>query len=314
MAVKIEMDFYKDFVQIATDELSSNGYVLHPNDNADEILAKYFNILGRAIEPKPRKVLQAKTLSVPSDLQAGFNLLCTKLQNGDDVYSHLSLEIENAEYNDMLLNDWGIYHLHLGTKPHPKNPKFIERTGPVLFAKITDRAAYLIAVLQHGKGFETVWAEKNLLKILKGNWPTLLEPYRIPDIRNLSPQISEEDRIKYRNEGITTFIELDEGFILRPPGGGYMSLGLTKPDGTRSKGAISLKARRSVNHYFYKMHSLEEWLRGQLLNIEAYLKFHNIQVSDTLTFRLAVDGERFWAVADDIGLNIAMEYIKAPIK
>jgi hypothetical protein len=47
-----------------------------------------------------------------------------------------------------MLNDWGIHHLHLGTKIS-KNTGFVERTGPLLFVKFEKNVAYFIGVKRY---------------------------------------------------------------------------------------------------------------------------------------------------------------------
>ena len=51
---------------------------------------------------------------------------------------------------DGLLNEWGVHHLHLGTKSYSKNHAFIARTGPLLLALIAEDDFYAINVYLHG--------------------------------------------------------------------------------------------------------------------------------------------------------------------
>lgn len=64
-----------------------------------------------------------------------------------------------------MLNDWGIYHLHLGTTI--QSDGFVEQDNDeLLFARITPTKFYLINVMKHGD-----WERKLIVEILHSNWP-----------------------------------------------------------------------------------------------------------------------------------------------
>lgn len=52
----------------------------------------------------------------PSELQFGLDLVMTNIEQGVDLGPYLSKKIADLDYDDDLLNDWGVHHLHLGTK------------------------------------------------------------------------------------------------------------------------------------------------------------------------------------------------------
>lgn len=56
---------------------------------------------------------------------------------------YLSTRINDPDYADLMFYDWGVFHFHLGTKPHPKHNGFIKRTGELLFA-ITEQSTATI--------------------------------------------------------------------------------------------------------------------------------------------------------------------------
>ena len=64
------------------------------------------------------------------------------------MYAHLSRKIVDLDYDDDLLNDWDIYHLHLGTNLHIDG--FVKRTGPMLFVRFNEQNAYFKNVMGHG--------------------------------------------------------------------------------------------------------------------------------------------------------------------
>ena len=58
----------------------------------------------------------------------------------------MSKTIVDADADDSLLDNWGIYHFHLGTELEDRG-QFIRRTGDVLLCRVDDSYAYFIKVL-----------------------------------------------------------------------------------------------------------------------------------------------------------------------
>jgi hypothetical protein len=83
------------------------------------------------------------------------------IQAGGDLKPYLSRHIvkkKRPDWNDGLLNSWGIQHLHFRHKG----------TDHLLFCVITDTDVYLIQVLPH---VEEQWVNTQLIQILHDNWP-----------------------------------------------------------------------------------------------------------------------------------------------
>ena len=72
-------------------------------------------------------------------------------------------------YNDDLLNDWGIHHLHLGTEYNKRGK--IKRSKNLLFCIINSKSVYFINIQEH----KANWANKELLEIVYDNWSELLD-------------------------------------------------------------------------------------------------------------------------------------------
>lgn len=47
---------------------------------------------------------------------------------------------------------------------------FVNRTGPVLFARFDEQNAYLINVWSHGN-----WTNQDMIRIIHNNWPESIE-------------------------------------------------------------------------------------------------------------------------------------------
>ena len=62
--------------------------------------------------------------------------MTAKIRKGEDL-THLSKRITDLDYNDALLNDCGIHHLHLGIDVDDSG--FDTRIGPLLFVHFDSR-------------------------------------------------------------------------------------------------------------------------------------------------------------------------------
>lgn len=181
---------------------------------------QYLNLKQRLVDPLPRKVHFSKQFDCPSNLKEGLNLIKVKIEKGEDITPHLSGKFKDLNYQDMMLNDWGIHHLHLGTKLDEKTG-LVKRTGPILYVKFDNDNAYFIQVMKHGE-----WANDEIIKIIHTNWPESIKDYRlrsisIPEEHNLT----KKQRAKFRDAGITTVVKVTKDIIYAPLGGGYVSSG-----------------------------------------------------------------------------------------
>jgi hypothetical protein len=146
----IKLDFLADIARIAGTRLTGAGYTVDPNDPPQVTLRRYLNVRMRRIQPAKRTTYKARAFSCPSDHQAGLDLLIKKSEAGDDLRANQSTSLDNPDFNDAILHDWNISHFHLGTSPDRHNPSFGKRTGPVLFAFVTNDSLYCIDVLPSG--------------------------------------------------------------------------------------------------------------------------------------------------------------------
>ena len=164
----------------------------------------------------------------------GLDQLIEKIENGTDIAPHLSRGILcgfkpkdptkpkallKRPDLDLLLNDWGIHHLHISTKLDKDG--FVERRPshpprPLLFGIFRPDAAYLIDLMQHGD-----WTHTHLLEVAAREWP---DAELVPELKGILPSsqpFSNEDRKPLRNAGISAPLERD-GKVVAPIG--FMSL------------------------------------------------------------------------------------------
>ena len=165
---KIEMDLCEDYCEMVHSWMKEHG--VQSDKDGEDLWYDFFNLQKKSVSPQKRIVHYSKEFACPSEVELGLKLLVQKFENGDDVSLHLSKDATSPSEFDGLLYDWGIYHFHLGETIDHQTGR-IERTGPVLFAKIDNENVYCINVYSHGKNVQQPWAKQDLLKIIHNNWP-----------------------------------------------------------------------------------------------------------------------------------------------
>ena len=174
---KLKADFVSDAVAWARRAMRKEwGAEIDPIDDRN-ILIHYFDSQRRRITSTPREVRVADDFICPSALEIGWNALQRKVRNGDDLGPHLSTAHAGLFNWDGLLNEWGVHHFHLGTKPHAKRPYYVERHGPVVFALVEARTFCAINVYHHSE-----WEETSIVESLHRNWPDAIRMYRLQGV------------------------------------------------------------------------------------------------------------------------------------
>jgi hypothetical protein len=204
-----------------------------------ELTATFFNWIDRLVHPHPRVAARSReytSKSLSSDIAMDLQHLVEKIEEGTDLTPHLSRQVmqgfspgrptrkkdlSKRKDLDLLLNDWGIHHLHLFHAPHPDGSGFVARTDLVLFAIFTFDTAYLLEVMPHG-----TWTNQHLVEVAVHNWPGSQLFYPFPKLQGLKSPISQTDRKLLRSIGITSPIEVD-GKIYASRALGIMTTGIT---------------------------------------------------------------------------------------
>lgn len=216
-----KMMFLDDFAQIARKRLIAAGYAPDANATSEQVLQNYLNVLHRRVPPKVRTTYYAKGFSCPTVEQAGLAALIADSEAGVDLRSRQSLNLDNLDFNDAILNDWNINHFHLGMGPHPRRAGFVARSGPVLFAVVTDDGLYCINVMSHGS-----WTDVQLLDAVYENWPQLLARCVIHGVSiAFNPSNDEIKALRKANVNIAT--KRTDGTIHGAAGMGYATSGIS---------------------------------------------------------------------------------------
>ncbi len=138
-----------------------------------DLLIRHYNWVSRLILAQRREVLRAKEMANdPAYIQhrADIDLLCAKIAAGLDLTPHLSTQVgigyeedkrgrPGKRSLDLLLNDWGVHHLHFGHTLRPDG--FVERPEDkpeLLFVIFRPDTAYVLGVFKHGE-----WTQDNIV-------------------------------------------------------------------------------------------------------------------------------------------------------
>lgn len=274
----IKADFYADWTKYLGDELSAMGFTTLAGEPPDETCFRFFNLQLRNIKPVPREVILAKTFQVDPQFQAGVDLVTRKFRNGESVRPHLSKNIsKHADYDDDLLNHWGIHHLHLGTTPGPDG--FVERTGPVLFVYVTADFARFLSVEPHG-----AWSKQALIQLVHENWSDAVRRFRI---NGLVAQVTDQQVKVLRAAHINSVTTVSDGTVYGPFGSGTTTSGLG--------GRVTVTALR----YARKVRKLEALVQSKKSAILDEYQRAGLSVTSELALRLEVHGDTFFAVSDN---------------
>ena len=183
----------------------------------DDPIISWYIYLERIIPVSRRKVVKAKGFSCPPLFTEKLKRLETEIENGANLDSYLSRSIMNCRKDDLMLYDWGIYHLHISDKLDTRKPDgFMERSDLLLYALFDDDKAYFIKTINH-KGENNMWTKKECLEIINDNWPYLLETYVMKGLSKEQQYISDDERTILRKKHGNTFITLNNGVVIMPP-------------------------------------------------------------------------------------------------
>lgn len=281
---KILMNFFKDWTEILKQRLIKRGYKINSSKPYD-ICMNYFNLEKRLINKVSREIVKAKSFNCPSRYKNSLSKIKSIIESGNDLTPYLSKKVEDLEYNDAMLNDWGIYHLHLGT--YKNSSGFVNRTGPLLFARFDNKKAYFIGIFNHNS-----WTKQKLVEIIHNNWPKSIEKFRLKGINSLTKSLSDKNIKEFRNAGLSTMFEAEPGAVYAPIGGGYMS------DGS------STEVVMTCDGYARRCKEYEKKVRDNINKVISAAKKNKKEIKDEFNFVLEIDGNKAYAI--EVNMDIAL--------
>ncbi|MDQ6912674.1 MAG: hypothetical protein M3128_07330 [Verrucomicrobiota bacterium] len=286
-APNIEIALMKDWAKHLRSELAADGVHLPASISDHEVCVKYYGYQMRFPVARPRTIHKPPGFACPPLCAKGLAQLEKKISAGDDLRPHLSKGAVDLNRQDKMLLEWGIYHFHLGETTEPKDPRYIARTGNLLYARLTTNDAYIIGVFSHG-----AWSNDDLVRVLHDNWPDSIQNFRFNGVQGLARQFSPADRTKLRNADINSAIEISPGVVYGSLGGGFALSG--------DSASAVLKSNR-CHHWFT---DAERRVRESAPRWTVSAK----NPTGWFRFQLEISGGSFYAVdaAQDVRLNLGV--------
>lgn len=252
----IEVAIQQDMCKWAEYILVQRGF---RNVEPNNALRQYCEMELRFLEARPRKIKKSREFLCPVAFEDGLKELEIAIETGLPLMPYMSKNIENVAYQDKFLNDWGLFHFHLGLSCDVKDTRFQARTGYLLVAYVdinSDDTIYFLQVLPHKK---EIWTRQNLIRILVDNWP---EKVRLLDgVSRLAEDVSDNAYCELREANINTFVDLKDGRVVFPP-----NFGLTCA-GTSARAMISYIMRcNDAESMEINISQSVEWICGVINN------------------------------------------------
>ena len=213
--MKLIMDFKADWHDMLKNFMRQE-WGLDTRKITEDLPVHYFNAAQRRIPMRPRALLISDAFCCPAEHLAGWMLIQEKVEDGQDLTPHLSKLIDDIGKIDLMLSDWGIYHLHLGTA---LQDHYVVRTGPLLFARVTQDKFYAIGIYNHND-----WTDITIVETIHRNWPESIARWTLQGVQ-LAEHLSSDQRKILRKKKYNSFVQVKDGITYGPIGGGYMFSG-----------------------------------------------------------------------------------------
>ena len=229
---------------------------------------------------EPRHILKSKNFSCIPEHRNALAEIEQLILDGGNLSPYLSRRIKKFNYNDLLLNDWGIHHLHLGTEMDPDG--FINRTDigrPLLYCRFEGDCAYFIDILPHDGN----WTSQKLITTIYDNWPELLSCF-FDGVTETETRLSDEEIKELRRKRINYFITMNDGTTYSPLGGGSTFAGTNIYDVMRT------------NQYLGEVDRKQQGIIADFPEIENRARKRGISFGEPPRFELRLIGGTFCAV------------------
>ncbi|MDE0233918.1 MAG: hypothetical protein OXM62_02810 [bacterium] len=223
----------------------------------------------------PRRIIKSKSFSYCPKHHDALAQIEQIIHKGGDITPYLSKNIKKVNYNDAMLNDWGIHHLHLGARI--ERDGFVERTDMLLYCRFEKGHAYFVAVLPHGS-----WAKQELVKTIHENWPALIDRYRVRGV--VGDRVTDEEIKDLRKVNVNLFVEIENGVAYLPIGGGAVSSG---------ENVLDVRRADMCLHWADRM---QEKIIDDFPDIKKRARDRGILFSDPAVFQMRIWQESFWMV------------------
>lgn len=274
------IDFKKDWMKFVDTEMTKMGFQYDAQKSLEENTLTYFSCKRRIVDSKPRRVHESEELLVPDERAEAYASIKSLISVGGDIRPYLSRKSKNPQYNDLLLNDWGIHHVHFSP----------EGTKDVLFVMFTDTDAFILQVLPHGHTDEETWVNTSLIEILHKNWPESIANRRIRGVSG--EDISRRERLNIRKAHGNTVVKVSDGTCYIAPGGGITGSGICVSDVMACDKLVE---------------DLASWEELAKANETSFRNALKISESDPLAIRLMFEESECWLYEPNRGVRFQLE-------
>ncbi|MBD9354789.1 hypothetical protein [Methylomonas albis] len=218
---QIDADFKNDWVgYLRTTGLPVCDLKYKDNRTPEDNTMRFLNANNRRIPAmKPRMVHESRELLVPHEYKLDYEKLVALIKAGGDLKPYLSRDIlkkRQRDKNDLLLNSWGIQHLHFRT----------EGTDQLLFCVIAESDVFVIQTLSHNEKY--LWVNTGLVEILHRNWPTLIFRAKHNGLRPESVSAAKRHSLRCYNANFP--VTVDDGTVYLPLAQGTLASGDSMED------------------------------------------------------------------------------------
>ncbi len=274
-----------------------------PADHADlqamlpaHLLVLWLNWHSRFIPPRPREVsisweFAANPFRWDPTYRPAVDHILDALKNGGDVNPHLSEDVligyegsvRRAKRKrpdlDLLLNDWGVHHLHLSLAPYHKG--LLARTGPLLFVMVGREQAFVLDIFPHRS-----FSRDRIAHIMIDNWANA-NFVRLKGNGVSAPTVSEAERDARRKAGIHS------GFVEHR--GKCYSIGL----GDLSAASTNIQHTRLANVVMRGLRHFEQHESEYLEYVREALRLNNIPVPAALDIHFIIRSDGWFAIREE---------------
>ena len=282
----VDIDLHRDLAGIFRAELDRLRYDVRRISGDVALLRAYYGVCRRLVLPQSRRIIKSKGFSCNPKYHVGLAQIEQVVRDRGDLTPYLSKKIRDLKYNDDLLNDWGIHHLHLGTSMEKDG--FVSRTGPLLHCRFEDDIAYFIDVLPHGS-----WTLQRLVTIMHENWPDFLSRFRIRGVTG--DRLTDEEIKVLRDKRLNYFLKMNDGTVYGVMGGGYSTAGTNSMDVAKADYMLSWAEDR------------QREIIDNIDSIAADSQRQGVDLPLSPRFRMQVIDGQFYAVEIDSKVGIDLK-------
>lgn len=241
----VRSDFIADLRALLERSLVAQGFTVAAGDDAEALLVRHLNVQQRKIQARTRPVVLSEELRqrlarLTTEQREALGRIETASLVGEDLTPYLSRKVvgkkKRGDFNDRLLCEWNIHHMHLGRGLDPDGK--VTGTQEVLFVVARDEALYFVEVFDHA--FE----DDRLFEILRRNWPAFVSAFGSVPAPRTAVESSAETRAAARAAGVN-MLTVAAGRAYSPLGGGIST------DGSSSR------VRREADRILDELNALE---------------------------------------------------------